>query len=299
MINMRAVLCGAVLLGTIQVCFTQQVSLLPPVRLRFDSVDYKTTAVWNPPSNSSSLKYYLWRASLADVHHCQGIEKPRCDLSEVTSDITEWYYARVQATSSDDKSPWTISRRFSPRWDSKISPPLLRLNTTEKGIVVRVKPPRSQVRKNHRDLFYKIYVMRENGEEEELKMDCCFHKLSVKHVKSKAKYCFQAQTILPLQARNSRRSETKCIALKGIKYPLSLVRSRSVDTERKGKRNSSGRNPSCSISKVDMGFFWDFFVLLTDFCSSLPSPLPHLSSLKMNVRPRSLDDDMGQTHLYN
>ncbi|XP_033835667.2 interleukin-22 receptor subunit alpha-2 [Periophthalmus magnuspinnatus] len=219
MINMRAVLWAAVLLGTVGGGLTEQVSLLPPAHLRFDSVDYKTTAVWIPPSNSSTLLYNVqWKIygepEWLNVDHCQGIEKPKCDLSEETSDVTEWYYARVQATTPAAKSPWVTSRRFSPRWDSEISPPLLRLNTTMKGIVARVKPPRAQVRKQHRDLFYKIYLIRENGEEEEFEMNCCFHKLCIKDVKRKARYCFQAQTILPLQARSSARSEVKCITVR-------------------------------------------------------------------------------------
>ncbi|XP_055018482.1 interleukin-22 receptor subunit alpha-2 isoform X2 [Boleophthalmus pectinirostris] len=181
MINMTALLLlwAAVLLGTIGGGFTEEEGLLPPAHLRFDSVDYKTTVAWTPSSNSSSLKYNVqWKIygepQWVNVDDCQGIEKPKCDLSEVTSDITEWYYARVQATSPAAESTWAVSRRFSPRWDSQISPPLLRLNTTQKGIVVRVKPPRAQVRKKHSDLYYKIYLLKENGQEMLLLCPECF-----------------------------------------------------------------------------------------------------------------------------
>ncbi|XP_072293118.1 interleukin-22 receptor subunit alpha-2 [Eucyclogobius newberryi] len=216
--NMRALLGAAVLLGTMRAALTQ-VGLLPPAQVHFDSVDYKTTVLWTPPSNSSSLKYFVqWKIYgeplWVNVNHCQGIQKPKCNLSDVTSDLTEWYYARVQVSSPAATSPWALSRRFSPRWDSKISPPFLRLNSTQRGITVRVKPPRAQVRKKHRDLFFKIYLTRENGQEEEWEMNCCFHKLNIKNVKRKAQYCLQAQTVLPLQARRSMRSEAVCITSK-------------------------------------------------------------------------------------
>lgn len=46
-----------------------------------------------------------------------------------------------------------------------ISPPVLRLNVTEEGIVVRVKPPKPNVRKMHSSLQYKIYLIHTSGEE--------------------------------------------------------------------------------------------------------------------------------------
>lgn len=57
-----------------------------------------------------------------DVVNCQGIQNHHCDLSRVTSDPREWYYAKVHASSlPSSKSAWTLSPRFSPRWDSKSS----------------------------------------------------------------------------------------------------------------------------------------------------------------------------------
>uniref|UniRef100_A0A8C6US33 Interleukin 22 receptor, alpha 2 n=1 Tax=Neogobius melanostomus TaxID=47308 RepID=A0A8C6US33_9GOBI len=214
--NTRGLWGAALLLGTIGGCLTEQVSLVPPAHVRFYSVDYSTTLVWTSPSKSPSLKHYVqWKIygepRWLDVDECQGITEPKCDLSNVTSGLTEWYYARVHSSSSAAKSAWTTSRRFSPRWDSKISPPLLKLHATPKGITVRVKPPRAhaQVRMKHSDLLYKIILTGESGQEKELEMECCSYKL--KDVKRKARYCFQAQTILPLQARSSVRTEAKCI----------------------------------------------------------------------------------------
>ncbi|KAA8583615.1 hypothetical protein FQN60_014823 [Etheostoma spectabile] len=142
---------------------------------------------------------------------CQGIQKHHCDLSDVTSDPREWYYARVHAVSLPSrKSAWALSPRFSPRWDTKISSPVLRVNVTKQGIMVRVKPPRLAVRKMHNSLLYKIYLIHTNGKEEVFEMECCSNELTLNELKHKTKCCLQAQTIIPLQAKSSARSSVKC-----------------------------------------------------------------------------------------
>ncbi|XP_033468713.1 interleukin-22 receptor subunit alpha-2 isoform X1 [Epinephelus lanceolatus] len=217
---MTRLLLGAVLLGNLGVCVTAQgpVMLAPPSQVRFDSVDYRNILQWTPPANgSSSLQYYVqWKIygepQWLDVDGCQGIQKHQCDLSDLTSDLREWYYARVHASSlPSSKSAWALSPRFSPRWDTKISSPVLKLNLTEQGIVVRVRPPRLLVRKLHSSLHYKIYLKHTSGEEKVFEMGCCSNKLTLRELKHKAKYCLQAQTMIPLQTKRSVRSPEKCV----------------------------------------------------------------------------------------
>ncbi|XP_030604607.1 interleukin-22 receptor subunit alpha-2 [Archocentrus centrarchus] len=216
---MTSLLIGTMLLGNLGICVTAQEMLARPTQVKFDSVDYKNILIWTPPTNSNFLEYYVqWKIygepEWMDMHSCQGIQKHHCDLSNVTSNPREWYYARVHALSvpTSSKSAWALSSRFSPRWDTKISPPVLRLNVTEKpAIVIRVKHPRPLVQKLHSSLYYKIYLKHPSGEEEVLEMECCSHKLTLKELSHKAKYCLQAQTILPLQGKSSTRSSVKCI----------------------------------------------------------------------------------------
>nr|XP_046258743.1 interleukin-22 receptor subunit alpha-2 [Scatophagus argus]XP_046258744.1 interleukin-22 receptor subunit alpha-2 [Scatophagus argus] len=216
---MSRLLLGAVLLGVTVQASVDQMMLAPPTQVRFDSVDYKNILWWAPPPNGTSLQYYVqWKIygepQWSDVDGCQGIQKHHCDLSGVTSEPREWYYARVLASALPSrKSAWALSARFSPRWDTTISPPALRLNVTAQGIVVRVKPPKLLVRKMHSSLQYKIYLRHTSGDEEVFEMDCCFNKLTLKELKHKDKYCLQAQTVMPLQARSSARSSLKCVAL--------------------------------------------------------------------------------------
>eukprot|EP00066_Takifugu_rubripes_P012057 XP_011601323.1 PREDICTED: interleukin-22 receptor subunit alpha-2 [Takifugu rubripes] len=203
-------------LGTLGGTRKDLAMLAPPTNVRFDSVDYKNILCWSPPANSSSLLYYVqWKIygdpQWLDVSSCQGTLKLQCDLSNVTSAPREWYYARVRSSSqTSSRSDWSLSPRFSPRWDTKLSPPVLRLDVTEKRIIVRVKPPTPHIRKMFRRLQYKIYLIHPSGEEELFIVDCCPGKLTL-HLKHKQKYCIQAQTRIFLQAKISARSPPTCV----------------------------------------------------------------------------------------
>lgn len=49
--------------------------------------------------------------------------------------------------------------------------------------------------------------------QEVFEMDCCSNKLTLKELKHKANYCFQAQTVITLQAKSSARSSLKCATM--------------------------------------------------------------------------------------
>ncbi|XP_028983683.1 interleukin-22 receptor subunit alpha-2 isoform X2 [Betta splendens] len=218
---MTRLLLGALLLGGIGACVAAHVPevLAPPKHVKFESVDYKNVLHWTPPSNCSSLHYYVqWKIygepQWLDVDGCQGIQKHKCDLSAVTSDPRERYYGRVSAAClTSSKSVWALSRRFNPRGDTIISPPELRLNVTEDAVVVHVKPPRPLVRKLHHRLLYSIYLIDSSGKEEAFELSCCSDKLTLNHLEASGRYCLQAQILVPLQARSSARSAKTCVAL--------------------------------------------------------------------------------------
>lgn len=188
----------------------------PPTDVRFDSVDYKNILCWSPPANGSSLLYDVqWKIygdpEWLDVARCRGTLKLRCDLSNETSAPREWYYARVRSVSRPSvRSAWALSRRFSPRWDTKISPPVLKLEVLEQSIVVRVEPPKPHIHKMRRSLRYKIYLKHHSGEEELFFMACCSHNLTL-HLKHRQTYCVQAQTQIVHQAKSSDRSPPTCV----------------------------------------------------------------------------------------
>lgn len=74
-------------------------------------------------SKTLSLPFSYGEPQWLDAPGCQRIHKTRCDLSAVTSDPREWYYARVHASCRPSgKTAWALSPRFSPRWDSECLP---------------------------------------------------------------------------------------------------------------------------------------------------------------------------------
>ncbi|XP_077470140.1 interleukin-22 receptor subunit alpha-2 [Stigmatopora argus] len=195
-----------------------------PADVKFDSVDFKDVLRWTPPADHADLRYDVqWKiygtAEWSDAAQCQGIREPSCDLSAVTSDPREWYYARLRASSPPSwTSQWVLSPRFSPRLDTKISAPPLRLNVSERGILVIVETPPTLARKLHASrlrahLVYNIYLLEQEGRQEEVfKVACCSGTLLLSKVKRKIKYCFRSQSVSPRLGFESARGPAKCIA---------------------------------------------------------------------------------------
>nr|XP_015800523.2 interleukin-22 receptor subunit alpha-2 [Nothobranchius furzeri] len=215
---MTHLLLATLLLQNLSLSITTQEMLVPPSQVMFKSADYRHVLHWTPPTNSSSLHYDVqWKIYgepvWLDVEGCQGIQKHHCDLSRVTKYIREWYYARVRASSgcSCSKSSWALSPRFSPCWDTQISPPSLKLNTTKQGIVVHVKPSRVLARNLHKQhsLLYNIYTIHANGSEDVSEITS--NERTLTKLDPNTKYCFQAQVVIPrLFFKSSLRSSTKC-----------------------------------------------------------------------------------------
>ncbi|KAF5900707.1 interleukin-22 receptor subunit alpha-2-like, partial [Clarias magur] len=155
-----------------------------PTQVEFHSLNFRNVLHWKhhhseAPEAPDDLQYFVEYKVYGDkqwsvCEHCQAIHKLQCDLSQETSDPRQWYYARVQARSSKGFSPWVTSARFYPQWDTTFSPPKIKLNATQQGIVVWIKPPRTpqQGQKNSRisvtklmKLMFRIYLMH-NGEEQ-------------------------------------------------------------------------------------------------------------------------------------
>ncbi|XP_076015120.1 interleukin-22 receptor subunit alpha-2 [Genypterus blacodes] len=214
---MTCLLLQAALLGSLCACLTTQVVLPRPAHVRFESVDYRNVVLWTPASNGTALLYYVqWKIygepEWQDVVKCQGIQESRCDLSGLTSEPREWYYAKVHASSlPSSKSAWTLSPRFSPRWDTTLSTPGLKLNVTRHGIVVRVKRSHQLPQKMHNKLLFNIYLIHTSGEEEVHEIGWSTKKLLLDKVRRRAQYCLQVQTVIPLQAKSSDRSSIQCV----------------------------------------------------------------------------------------
>ncbi|XP_053477797.1 interleukin-22 receptor subunit alpha-2 [Ictalurus furcatus] len=197
-----------------------------PFQVEFHSVNFRNVLHWkHHPEAADDLQYFVQYKVYGDkewsvCEPCQAIHEPQCDLSQETSDPRQWYYARVQARSSKGLSPWVTSTRLYPQWDTTFSPPNIKLNVTQQGIVVWIRPPRTppQGQRNSRvsvtkllKLIFRIYLMHD-GVEQILETDGCPKKVLIEHLSPQTTYCVQAVTIKPLSGLTSSRSPKSCIS---------------------------------------------------------------------------------------
>ncbi|XP_064177615.1 interleukin-22 receptor subunit alpha-2 isoform X1 [Anguilla rostrata] len=199
---------------------------ISPQDVKFHSVDYRNVLHWNPNALSSSEpQYYVQYKIYGDKHwvnvtHCQGIRGHLCDLSKETADAREYYYARVQAALPGVHSPWVLSSRFNPHWQTSISPPRLKLEVTEQGTVVQLRAPSSpnmrkkdscvSIRKWQR-LIYRIYVTCDNIVQEEHSVNGCTNELLIADLRPSTTCCFQAAVHIQHLGRTSAKGKKSCI----------------------------------------------------------------------------------------
>ncbi|XP_017580055.2 interleukin-22 receptor subunit alpha-2 [Pygocentrus nattereri] len=199
---------------------------MEPLEVEFHSVDFRNVLHWkNHPRAPEDLQYFVQYKIYGDkqwsiAELCQAIRELQCDLSQETSDPREWYYARVQSASSEGLSPWAISSRFHPQWDTTFSPPKIKLNVTEQGIVVHIKPPRSplQGERNTRiavtklqKLIFRLYLTQDGVEKETYETTGCSKKVVIQALSPETTYCLQAVTVTPHLGRTSVRGQSTCV----------------------------------------------------------------------------------------
>ncbi|KAI1886416.1 hypothetical protein AGOR_G00213790 [Albula goreensis] len=199
---------------------------LAPQRVKFHSLDYQNILHWKHYSSSLRTPRYFVQYKIygqkhwTDVAHCQGIREQLCDVTQQTAETRDWYYARVRAAMPGVLSSWALSPRFNPHLETSVSPPGLRLNVTEQGIVVRLRPPTSPfrrrngssitMRKLHR-LLYRVYLFRNNTVKVQRELHSCVQQLLIAGLRRSTTYCLQAQVHLPELGRSSTKSQTACI----------------------------------------------------------------------------------------
>ncbi|KAJ7984913.1 hypothetical protein DPEC_G00359690 [Dallia pectoralis] len=200
--------------------------VIAPQGVKFVSMDYINILHWKQHAKSNyNQKYYVqWKVygekHWTNAENCQGIRRLLCDLSLETSDPREWYYARVLAARSGLQSPWVLTRRFNPKWETSVSPPVVKLNVTREGVLVQLRPPRSpltrrngnwiSVRKLQR-MTYAIYVMQNDVEQKTMEIKSCAKRFLLSDLKPRTTYCLQAETRLYLLDRRSPLSPKACV----------------------------------------------------------------------------------------
>ncbi|KAI5617453.1 interleukin-22 receptor subunit alpha-2 precursor [Silurus asotus] len=197
-----------------------------PSQVEFHSVNFRNVLHWkHHPEAPEDLQYFVQYKVYGDKQWivseaCQAIQKLQCDLSLETSDPRQWYYARVQAQCSKGFSTWVISSRFYPLWDTTFSPPKIKLNVTQQGIVVSLRPPRSPLQRDTNSrisvtkllqLIFRIYLMHD-GMEQIHETKGYPRKILFEQLSPRTTYCVQAVTVIPLSGLTSSRSPKSCIS---------------------------------------------------------------------------------------
>uniref|UniRef100_A0A8C4SQ24 Interleukin 22 receptor subunit alpha 2 n=1 Tax=Erpetoichthys calabaricus TaxID=27687 RepID=A0A8C4SQ24_ERPCA len=91
-----------------------------PQDVDFRSENYNNILHWIPGCQwEEDTTYFVQYKIYGDKRwtnkvECWGIKNTFCDLSQETTQSSEWYYARVRAAISRRKSGWAVSPRFIP-----------------------------------------------------------------------------------------------------------------------------------------------------------------------------------------
>uniref|UniRef100_W5NEC8 Interleukin 22 receptor subunit alpha 2 n=1 Tax=Lepisosteus oculatus TaxID=7918 RepID=W5NEC8_LEPOC len=199
---------------------------ITPKEVEFHSVDYKNVLHWKLLKPLQGRPVYFVQYKIygqkkwANAVHCLGITEPHCDLSQETSDRRECYYARVQTALDDTLSPWVISPRFVPQWETSLSAPVIKLTARESAILVQFKAPRSPYRRRNgswismkrlHQLTYRLYVMKDNMIQAKHVLGRPVRKILIVNLKPKTTYCVQAEAKIQLHNRTSKRSKKACV----------------------------------------------------------------------------------------
>nr|XP_033793468.1 interleukin-22 receptor subunit alpha-2-like [Geotrypetes seraphini] len=198
---------------------------IKPEKVEFSSVNFNSVLQWQPGRHiSSSTVYFVQYKMYGEKEwikkmECWGIDEFFCDLTQETSDVREPYYGRVKAVSSGIHSDWNTSWRFIPWWETKIGPPLLKMNPCNRSIEVEIKAPSSPYKgkngrkismKKYYDLSYRVFITHNSM--------CGTHKLyegknriiKIENLTPGTKCCFIAETYLPVLDRSSEHSSELC-----------------------------------------------------------------------------------------
>ncbi|CAB1424181.1 unnamed protein product [Pleuronectes platessa] len=215
-------------LGTLD--FTVSSSPPSPVNVAFSSVNLRNVLHWSPGNSTSeytifTVQYAIYgdsvegskgrRVNWRGVHQCTDTVRSWCDLSNETWDQEQGYYARVRAVGRRASSKWTMTlRRFDPKLDTSLGPPLVSVETEGNNAIVALKGPMRYQPDNHTPVIsmatiyphmtYNLSVR--NGHHGQTHYFTVVSRLYKHHVKHQMEYCFSAKSRLvsiPMQCESS------------------------------------------------------------------------------------------------
>ncbi|XP_038149223.1 interleukin-20 receptor subunit alpha [Cyprinodon tularosa] len=202
-----------------------------PVNVSFSSVNLRNVLHWSPGSGTPdgthfAVEYIIygesteaskgkrghWRA----VQHCTNIVRTWCDLSLETWDEEKGYLARVRALGRKSSSKWTLTkRRFDPKWDTILGPPLVSVRMKNNSAIITLKgpmryspnndtPPLSMKSFYHRMSYNLSIYIRHRNQMYHFPLDTSQYKYQL--LEYNTEYCFFAKSrflSIPMQCKSS------------------------------------------------------------------------------------------------
>uniref|UniRef100_A0A8D0PDS5 Interleukin-22 receptor subunit alpha-2 n=1 Tax=Sus scrofa TaxID=9823 RepID=A0A8D0PDS5_PIG len=202
---------------------------LKPQRVHFQSRNFHNILHWQPggacTSNSSIyfVQYKMYgERQWKNKENCWGIQEFFCDLTNETSDIWEPYYGRVRTTLAGMHSGWTMTRRFTPWWETKIDPPTMNITQVNGSLVVILHAPKLPYRdgkgktvsmENYYELVYRLFIINNSLEKEQKVYEGARRVVEIEALTPHRSYCVVAEIYQPMLDRRSQRSEERCVEI--------------------------------------------------------------------------------------
>ncbi|CAL8393916.1 unnamed protein product [Arctogadus glacialis] len=118
-----------------------------PVDVWFSSINLQNCLHWlpgehTPPGTYFRVQYAIYGERWRVVPHCRDLELTRCDLTNQTQDLEQGYFAKVRAVDRTGPSKWKkTQKRFDPKTDTILGPPLVTLEMKGNSAIVNMKSP--------------------------------------------------------------------------------------------------------------------------------------------------------------
>ncbi|XP_042669628.1 interleukin-22 receptor subunit alpha-2 isoform X1 [Centrocercus urophasianus] len=222
---------------------------IKPRGVRFYSLNFNNTLRWLPgrAGEGETTLYFVQykvygQSKWQNKEECWGIQSHFCDLTEETSDAYEAYYSRVQAASTDVRSDWSLSCRFTPWRETMIGPPTIKVVHSNKFVILKLQAPRSAYKRkrgsmipmtNYYDLLYQVFIINnllDGLSHRHTCMTSCFSSLCLKQhsvlvyegkdkvikiedLRPGISYCIVARTSVLVLGRSSAYSNRQCTVL--------------------------------------------------------------------------------------
>lgn len=208
-----------------------------PINVTFSSVNLRNVLQWFPGKGNHAdetlytVQYAIYgdriqgkkgkRVNWKAVQHCTEIVRTWCDLTSEMWDADEDYYAKVRAVERGVSSKWAfIPRRFNPKTETTLGPPLLSVEIENTSAIITIKGPMRYPSNNHTPALSMATLY------PEMIYNLSVHNTHLNHthhfpvvgsvykyrlMKYNMEYCFSAQSKFPTMPIHCQSSAWLCI----------------------------------------------------------------------------------------